>query len=484
MHTIPDKLESQTQPVESSDVEAGFSDASKEYVDAYTLKKREFIEHIGSRDPWHVRFLNTLERLNRNLWYKLFRRIFHNPTPKTKLPIRDLKSVFIVPFGDAIGDMVVAIPLYRAIKRRNPNCHVGIIASDRNLPLLRCDPDVDTKYKFLNRFDFRHYTDIFRARRRGYDLVVNMHLNHMTEFGLVCNVIAPKGTKVSTSHPRKEMYKILFNTLLPFERNSMHLAQLGLMMLDAVVDVGEPLLQWESRPTLAMCSETETRVSNAIDAILKETGASWFIYFNTQARTPFREWGIENTVEFVRQFSKLYPDCVVLFTASPVRQTEVKTMISAHGLDQARFFDTSYDLLEVAALANRARLVITPDTSVIHFGVAEGTPTIVLWADRDNLPLEWIPLLVPSVNLAPQKVGDPVSSIPVDEVMRAAIDIVTGKHSTSHTSFGSVNDADILYQASANNEPITSILRDSSIPMFFPSGALSSIPYKQHIAGA
>ena len=280
----------------------------------------------------------------------------------------------------------------------------------------------------------------------------------MTEYGLLANVVSPRALKVSTKHGRSEQYQILFNKLASYDRDSMHLAQLGLTMLGMVVDMEPAVLQSEAQTSIKICPDTRERVSEQLKRAMTDLGATWFIYFNTQARMPFREWGVENTAEFSRRFAECYPDAAIIFTASPIRQNEVMKEIDSHNFRRSIFFNTSYDLLEIAALAEASRLVITPDTSVIHFGTAAKKPTLVLWSNRDHLPMDWIPLRVPSRNLAPSVKGDPVSSISVDEVWRAATELLENPSMSTQTSFDPTTGASDLYQAQNGDEPLAELI--------------------------
>src|SRR4051812_42801326 len=107
-------------------------------VDRYTLETRAEGERIFDVPPLKDRLAVAFETINRNFWYKLFRRTFNNPPPTKKIPIKDLESILIVPYGDAVGDMIIALPLIDAIKKRNPKTKIGVVTSARNESLLRC----------------------------------------------------------------------------------------------------------------------------------------------------------------------------------------------------------------------------------------------------------------------------------------------------------------------------------------------------------
>jgi hypothetical protein len=270
------------------------------------------------------------------------------------------------------------------------------------------------------------------------------------------------------------MYGLLFNKLLPFDRDSMHLSQLGLVMLESVVELPEPIRQWESRPVIKIDPATETTLRGKISATLTELGADWYIHYNPQARNHNREWGLDNAFEFARQFVNAYPRAAIFFTASPVHRVEIEQHIAQSGLPRVTFFPTSYDLQELAILSNHARLIVTPDTSAIHFGTASGNPTLTLWSNPDYLPIEWVPLQTPSLNLAPAVYGDLVSTIPVNTVFEAARKLLDGHATASATSFGLEPEADPLYQADRSNESIRDLLSESKVPRIFPIGSSES----------
>jgi ADP-heptose:LPS heptosyltransferase len=453
--------------------------AEQRYIDEYTLTMRRHKERPGENIPLGLRMRRAIEGANRRAWYFAFSHLFNSEPVHRRIPIEKIESIFVIPIGDAIGDMVVALPLFHAIKRYNPSCRVGTLISPRNRGLLLYDSNVDRKYLFRDKDDVLHYPQLFRARNDGYQIVINMHLPRMTEFGIVSNIIGKQSIKVSSSHARKDMYRQLFNMLLPYDRNSMHLSQLGLMMLESVIDFGQPLQQWESHPTIQIDEEQRVIVRKSIQAELDRLGADWFVHFNPQARNPTREWGFDNAFEFAERFVEHYPRGALFFTASPVHRAEVEKRIAQLKLPRVMFFPTSYNLLELASLAAESELIITPDTSVIHFGTASGKPTLVLWPDPEFLPLEWIPLQVPSINLAPEIRGMLVPTISVESVWHAALQLLDKSWTSSATSYGLHPKADSLYQAANCDTPIADLVKASLIPKIFPEGSSISIPLSE-----
>ncbi|HET6511252.1 MAG TPA: glycosyltransferase family 9 protein [Candidatus Kapabacteria bacterium] len=417
-------------------------------IDKYTRKTRKQREG-GTAIPFFLhRLRNGIEGANRRFWYGMLRMLLRNEPVTTKLPVEQLRSLLIIPYGDAIGDLLVSMTAARVIKRRNPNCKVGIITSHRNESILRCDPDFDEQYEFTGRSDRSNYGNLRRARRHHYQVVLNLHFQRMSDYGLISNYISRSGIKVSVQHKRGEMYRILFNHLSNATRFRVHLSQLGLKLLDDVVDFSRsPLLTWESKPIVHICPDVLAQVQMRLQALMNEMGVRWFIYVNPQARNHFREWGIQNNLQFCDAILGKYPEAGIVMTSSPIAQPDLVKALEAHGERRIRIVETSYDLNELAAVCRFSRMIVTPDTSVVHLASAESKPCIVFYPEHRETPREWLPLQVPSYQFGVTEQGHQVSSIPVAPVVEAAIELLEDRWQSTASSSGLRPDLPAAYQA-------------------------------------
>lgn len=450
------------------------------YVESYTKKMRK---KYRLREPFSRKISRAFEALNRKVAYQLLQMIFMNEPLEHRLHESTVNSVFVIPFGGAVGDMIVALPVIHAIRRRLPNCKIGTFVSERNQTLLESDPAVSEVFQFRDGRAFRNIREILRARRSRYDVVVNMHIHRMTEYGLVANVIAPHGKKVSWTHSaRKQLYQTLFNVLIPFDRDSMQESQVGLVMAEALIEFESPLLQWESRPTIAIAEATREKTGARISETLDRLGARSYVHVNLQARHPFREWGLDNSIAFARWFVDRYPDAAVLFSSSPVLRNQIEESISKLCLPRVALFPTSFDLKEVALLAEGASLVVTPDTAITHLAAAGDRPTIILYPGLRHLPLEWISLQVPSFNLAPEHADEPASAIAVADVCDAACRLLEGQWTKTATSLTLQPHADAMFQAEHGQVPLQELMRRSKVVRVFANGSKVSVPISDLVA--
>jgi ADP-heptose:LPS heptosyltransferase len=131
------------------------------------------------------------------------------------------------------------------------------------------------------------------------------------------------------------------------------------------------------------------------------------ILAHLEAKVEPREWGIAN----LERLQAELPDTLLLVTASPqywsANPLDVKHSSSIQRVD-------TKSILEAAALVAAVDLLLSPDTSIVHFAAALGTPIVAFHPFED----EWLPYRAKSVVLFPKR-REPISTIGVAEVRDA-----------------------------------------------------------------
>ncbi len=397
-----------------------------------------------------TRVRKSVEAIIRPAFYQLLKLFFDNPPPATKLDCRTIKSLLVIPYGDAIGDLILATPIWNAVKRRNPGCKIGVLSSERNESLLRADGGVDAHYRFENRRDFKHLSEFKRARKADYEVVLNLHWMHLSDYGLIANFAAPRAIKITADHERRDKYRLLFNHIGRRTRDTTHLSIHSLELLSEAVEFDPPLTLSECWPRISIPDEAEQLVADRVREHMP-SGCTSYIILHLQAGTAFREWGIANARELSERLTNRYPTLTVFLTAAPNTLSLAVDELPRDRSSHIQFFQTSSDLLELAALVRNASLVITPETSLIHFASAMKTPVILLTSNRLRPPIEWLPLATISRLLAPAQAGSPVQTIPVEEVFSAACSMLDGTWRQSQTCLDSATEQDPMYQSESGD---------------------------------
>ena len=102
------------------------------------------------------------------------------------------------------------------------------------------------------------------------------------------------------------------------------------------------------------------------------------------AAYPARRWPAERWAGVA---ASLAPD--VLITGGPAERSLAMRVADRAGIDPARVLAGRTDLLELAAIVQAARLVVSGDTGIAHLATAMRTPSVVLFGPTS--PARWGP---------------------------------------------------------------------------------------------
>ena len=150
---------------------------------------------------------------------------------------------------DHIGDMILATPVFRAVKERYPECRLGVLCSSKGKAVLLNNPYVDEIHVYNpDMFDrdhdnnlstkFNNFLTILEVRDRHYDVCISLREDHE-------NAIIQKmtGAAFSSNCP----YPWLLDYSIPKE-GATHEAEKNFMLLELLDIVRPPELETELFP--------------------------------------------------------------------------------------------------------------------------------------------------------------------------------------------------------------------------------------------
>jgi ADP-heptose:LPS heptosyltransferase len=322
----------------------------------------------------------------KHLIYGLLRRWYNRQPTTEPLDPTIVRRILILRY-DAIGDMIVTLPMIDYLHELCPNTRVDIVSSPSNDQILENESSVS------RRFVFRRTLSSFLALKRqmpreGYDLVFSLVINKTTLAGFLANTLGGRrSTTVSFEHPgRRELYQTWFNVQMPHARgvDVMTVMQLRLAghVFGAVPDVRKYPLR------LSLSAQNRDFALSAVSWM-----AGLKIILNISAGNPYRMWSEERNAAFIE----------LLFTIG----VPISISICGHGdrFSMAQRLADTFDervrvlpqgsFLDTAACVAEADVVITPDTSMVHAASALGTPVLVMFTKKATFIGEWMPYGVP-----------------------------------------------------------------------------------------
>ena len=339
--------------------------------------------------------VEALERsIRKNIVYPLLRMIFRNPVTNAPADLNCVNRILIFRY-DRIGDMIVTTPILRTLKRLNPRIRLDVLASEANAEIVQQSPCVDNLL-ILEANWLRLIRQIVHLRRQRYDVVLNFIFNRTTGPGILANLVAPHGHKVGQGPDR---YAFYFNRLVKVRRFEQHMLESYVSMIEQVFgfSVNREELAFEiavgvdSRHTV---DEWLGKQSLHRRSRQKSPGLP-YIVLNPSGKDEDRSLGVHQVAAVAKSLSGR-PHFRTVLLSSPGDVAMGEAFRFKADFQKSLVYRTlsSRPLGELASLIEGALLVISPDTSIVHFASAMQTPVLAIYAPR-NASQEWLPYKVP-----------------------------------------------------------------------------------------
>jgi ADP-heptose:LPS heptosyltransferase len=307
--------------------------------------------------------------------------------------------------NDAVGDLVVTTPILSLLAEVAPQAEVDVLASTSNRSLIAADQRVHHVY--VNPKTRRGWLALMRTlRARRYDLIYSLRYGRALREGLISGLAAAVDTqKVSVFRPKR--YHGLFTRVVRTPRRATHMAERLLHVAASAIDLGADtevsLARYPIRLAISPAAEAV-----ALD-FLTAHDVKEFVIVNFSARESERDWPAASCARLIDGLASRHHDLTFVLTAPSARSDEASTIVRECRGQQVVAFPPSTDLLALAALIQRARLVITPDTAAVHLAAATGRPVLGLYMQLKTRL--WVPLGVP-YRLVEAPAGAPIATIP------------------------------------------------------------------------
>jgi ADP-heptose:LPS heptosyltransferase len=306
---------------------------------------------------------------------------------------------------DRIGDVLVSTPLIHVLKTKYPESTVDFLLSSNNHFVLSNEPLV--RKRWIYRKTLMSAVDIVRSlRRERYDFVIDLMDNPSATSTVLC-ALAGGTWNVGLSKENAYSYDIVVPLL---SRRDFHIID----RLAALLNVfGIRTDEMNLKVRYNVLEENKNAASRFLE---QELGRSdRVIGVNISPGEGTRFWGTEHYQGLIRWLKSRYTDCTVLVLYQPADKKVAQSIVSPFSdvvlSPETKTFD------EFAALVERLRILITPDTSAVHLAAAFSIPSVVLYVQSNKDLRIWEPYGSPTESLVADV--DDLSTISVDQVTQA-----------------------------------------------------------------
>ena len=288
-----------------------------------------------------------------------------------------IKNILIVLGFPGIGDLLVAVPVFRTLKENFPGAKLCLTLRNQSnqLELLKGNPYFnriivfDKKPKRLNLSESLRLLQSWRKER--FDAVIILH--HSRRYALLSWLA---GAKIRFGYNTKGWRFFLNNVCYadPFRHETENL-----------LEVIKPLGVETRNLDLEVWLEADEK--EKVKSWLKKRDISNFIVIHPAGGWWGRKWSGENYARLSDYLLENFP-LEIIFTGTSAEKKEIEEIVSLMR-EKPIVAAGEFTVRELACLYKEARLFIGTDTGAMHLASAAGLSSLIMFGPQD--PRRWAP---------------------------------------------------------------------------------------------
>jgi heptosyltransferase-1 len=269
----------------------------------------------------------------------------------------------------ALGDVIHALPVLTALRRRYPQAHITWMVNQGYAPLLRGHPDLDEVLSFDRRASHHGWRAAARSwlgflkelRRRRFDLVIDLQGLFRTAI-MMAATGAKRRVGLSTA---REGATWTYTDIVPVaDFNALHAVERCWRVAEAF-GVGDVPKQFRIPiPIEARNWAEQATCGYPRPWLMLGPGARW--------RT--KRWPPEHFAALTRRAAQAFGGTVFLVGGD--EETRAAAAVRRHLSGPSRDFTGRTTLPRLAALLERADVMLANDTGPLHLAAALGRPVV------------------------------------------------------------------------------------------------------------
>jgi heptosyltransferase I len=268
----------------------------------------------------------------------------------------------------AIGDVIHAMPVACAIRERFPHAFLAWAVEERAAELIEGHAALDQRI-VLPRGWLRSPARVWRLRKElkalAFDIAID--IQGLTKSAAVGRLSGARRRIGMDGRWGRELSRWLNNELV--DTGELHAIERGLKLIEPL-GVRSPAVRFNVPAAAADC--------DVADAILRRLGlASGFVLIASGAGWPSKLWPAERYASVTATLGRRWNLPSLLIWGNEAERTRAEQIIQA--AEGHAILCPKVTLLQLAAIARRARFAIGSDTGPLHLAAATGTACIGLY---------------------------------------------------------------------------------------------------------
>ncbi|HWM26307.1 MAG TPA: putative lipopolysaccharide heptosyltransferase III [Chthoniobacterales bacterium] len=277
-----------------------------------------------------------------------------------------------------IGDLILTTPAIAALREKFPEATLSLVVSPAVEGLLPAISGIDKVFMVRGKPD--DALDWIALAWGKFDYCLDFTRNDRSSF---LTLLSQARKRITSDHPnlRTKIRARSYNELVESPVRHLHTVDYHLGLLKP--------LGIHDAPRAIHLDLPDSTVEKAEQLLHSERAGDEFVILHPGSARAEKFWEAERWARVIDHcVQERGLKCVLTGGRSPMERTQIDTIKSS---TRAEVIDLSgkTDLLSLAALVRKARLLITVDSAPMHFAAAWGTPQVVLFGPTN--PFHWHP---------------------------------------------------------------------------------------------
>lgn len=320
---------------------------------------------------------------------------------QTQLP---KKTKFYIRLPNWLGDVVMALPLIRAIKKARPDASITLISQKAYATFLT-HLNIADKIISLPKKDYSYYFSFFRYRKEYPDL--HFLFTNSLRGDLEARIIgAPQRFGMLRAGKKRPFLTDVWNVPANIDERENHQTHVWLQCLRY----------------FGLKEEIDyTSYSNLFNIDVNKKQESIGLICGTE-NSPEKRWPINHWRQLINLFLKNHPELNIYLFGTP-RDKEVTSQVS-EGFDANKVINLAgkTSLNEFSEHLANCQVIICNDTGGMHLANALGTPVIAIFGPTNPVrtgPIFNSPKIILQPKNCPPTGGANISEVEPEEVLQA-----------------------------------------------------------------
>ena len=276
-----------------------------------------------------------------------------------------------------LGDMIVATPLFSALKKQGGIEHLAVLCSAANEVVVRHNPHLD----MLRIVNFHRIADIIRTigwlRRQRFDAIMDLTPGFSRTNFLMSYYAGPGTLRVGIE---KEIIADCYH---------FHVGNRETPLADRILDAGELLTgsRFERHRRFEIYTAPDDKEA-AAQFVNRHKGKGPLIGINLSAGSGSRQWAYDRFAGLVSLLSARTHGTTMALIAIGQQRQWAEGLAAAH---PACIAAPQFSFLTITELIGACSLLISPDTALIHVAASRGVPVVGLYTSHAENFARWAP---------------------------------------------------------------------------------------------